>query len=97
METIYLNNRQIQAILSIPECIGIIEAVFQNLHLSQMPPKIYLDIPDGDFRAMPAIFDKTAGIKWCGVQLDTTKQKRKIGANTILAVSMALFRTDVKT
>ena len=78
MEAIYLDNRQIQAILSVPECIGVIETVFKNLHLSQMPPKIYLDIPDGDFRAMPAIFDKTAGIKWCGVQLDTTKQKRKI-------------------
>ena len=78
METIYLNNRQIQSILSVAECIGVVETVFKNLDLSQMPPKIYLDIPDGDFRAMPAVFDKTAGIKWCGVHLDKQKQKRKI-------------------
>ena len=31
-----------------------------------MPPKLYLDLPeyDGDFRAMPAYVDGSAGIKW---------------------------------
>lgn len=43
-----------------------------------MPPKIYLDIPNGDFRAMPAIVGSTAGIKWCGVHLDESGKKRKI-------------------
>ena len=43
-----------------------------------MPPKIYLDIPNGDFRAMPAVVGSTAGIKWCGVHLDESGKKRKI-------------------
>lgn len=31
-----------------------------------MPPKLYLDLPDyhGDFRAMPAYIDGSAGLKW---------------------------------
>ena len=43
-----------------------------------MPPKTYLNISNGDFRAMPAIVDNTAGIKWCGVHMDDTGTKRKV-------------------
>jgi len=34
-----------------------------------MPPKLYLDLPEyrGDFRAMPAYIDGSAGIKWVSV------------------------------
>lgn len=33
---------------------------------TQMPVKVYLDLPelDGDFRAMPAFLDGSAGVKW---------------------------------
>ena len=61
---IILNNDQISGILTIPDCIEIIENLFQECYdhehcgLIQMPPKIYLDIPNGDFRAMPAPSEK---------------------------------------
>ena len=74
----YLNNDQVCEILSVSECIGVIEELFKDLSKTQMPPKIYLDIPNGDFRAMPAVVGSTAGIKWCGVHLDETGTKRKI-------------------
>jgi len=34
-----------------------------------MPPKLYLDLPayQGDFRAMPAYIDQSAGVKWVSV------------------------------
>ena len=89
METIYLDNRQVQAVLSVPECIGVIEIVFKNLHLSQMPPKIYLDIPDGDFRAMPAIFDKTAGTKVLINDVDTGKLLAIMDGEAITAIRTA--------
>jgi len=77
-EPLILSNDEIVEIITVQECMGIVEKLFGNLEDSQMPPKIYLDIPDGDFRAMPAVVGNTAGIKWCGVHLDKTRQKRKI-------------------
>jgi alanine dehydrogenase len=77
-EPLILSNDEITEIITVQECMDVVEKLFGNLEGSQMPPKIYLDIPDGDFRAMPAIVGNTAGIKWCGVHLDKTKQKRKI-------------------
>ena len=74
----YLDNNQVCEILSVSECIGVIEELFKDLSNTQMPPKIYLDIPNGDFRAMPAIVGPTAGIKWCGVHLDETGRKRRV-------------------
>jgi alanine dehydrogenase len=81
---IILNNDQIAEILTIPDCIEIMENLFQEYYehehcgLIQMPPKVYLDIPNGDFRAMPALVKNTAGIKWCGVHLDATGTRRKV-------------------
>lgn len=75
---VILDNNEIGELLSVEECIGIIENLFKNLNRTQMPPKIYLDIPNGDFRAMPAVVENTAGIKWCGVQLDESGTKRKV-------------------
>jgi len=74
----YLTNDEVCNILSVPECIGVVEELFKDLSNTQMPPKIYLDISNGDFRAMPAVVGATAGIKWCGVHLDETGHKRKI-------------------
>ena len=73
-----LSNADIDKLITVPECIPIIENLFSDLSNTQMPPKIYLDIPHGDFRAMPAVVDNTAGIKWCGVHLDETGTKRKV-------------------
>ena len=74
----YFTNDEVAEMLSVPECIELIDDLFKNIEHTQMPPKIYMDIPNGDFRAMPAIVRNTAGIKWCGVHLDETGTKRKI-------------------
>ena len=81
---IILNNDQVSNLLNIPDCINAIEDLFQEYYkhehcgLIQMPPKVYLDIENGDFRSMPALVKDTAGIKWCGVHLDNTGTKRKV-------------------
>lgn len=73
-----LSNDEIEKLITVSECIPIIENLFKNLDNSYMPPKTYLNISNGDFRAMPAIVDNTAGIKWCGVHMDDTGTKRKV-------------------
>ena len=77
-DLIILSNEDVKSLISVPECIDIIEELFADLSDTQMPPKIYLDIPNGDFRAMPAVVKNTAGIKWCGLHLDKTGKKRKL-------------------
>ena len=72
------SSNEVAELITVPECITIIENLFKNLDNSYMPPKTYLNIPNGDFRAMPAIVDNTAGIKWCGVHMDDTGTKRKV-------------------
>ena len=47
----YFTNDEISEILSVPECIEIVEDLFKNIEQTQMPPKVYMDIPNGDFRA----------------------------------------------
>jgi len=74
----YLNNNDVHELISVDETIGVMEDLFKDLSECQMPPKVYLDIPNGDFRAMPAIVKNTAGIKWCGVHLNEGRTKRKV-------------------
>ena len=74
----YFTNDEVEDIVSVSECIEIVEDLFNNIEDTQMPPKVYMNIPNGDFRSMPAIVRNTAGIKWCGVHLDETGIKRKI-------------------
>ena len=78
MTVLTLNNEQVSNLITVSECISVVEEVFKDLSISQMPPKVYMNIPNGDFRAMPAVVGNTAGIKWCGVHLDETGTKRKI-------------------
>jgi len=73
-----LSNDEVAKSITVQECMDLVEDLFRDVDRCQMPPKLYLDIPDGDFRAMPAVVDNTAGIKWCGVHLDKTREKRKI-------------------
>ncbi len=86
-----LSNDEVGKLITVPECINIIERLFKNLDHTQMPPKTYLNIPNGDFRAMPAIAYDTAGIKWCGVHLDDTGTKRKVN------IFAKVLINDIKT
>jgi len=103
-----LTNDQVRQLISVEECIPIIEELFKDLSSCQMPPKIYLDIPNGDFRAMPAVVKNTAGIKWCGVHLDKSGNKRRcnifakvlindINSGELLAIMDAEALTSIRT
>ncbi len=63
-----LSGGEIQELLSMGETLEAVECAFklQAQGKAIMPPKLYLDLPEygGDFRAMPAYIDGTAGIKW---------------------------------
>ena len=65
-----LSNEDVANLITVPECINIIEKLFDNLDVTHMPPKVYMDVPNGDFRSMPAVVNETAGIKWAGIQFD---------------------------
>jgi alanine dehydrogenase len=56
------------------EMIGVIDALEEAFVAYEqgdvvMPPKTYVDLPNhnGDFRAMPAYVNDSAGIKWVNV------------------------------
>ena len=78
-----LSNEDVANLITVPECINIIEKLFQNLDVTHMPPKVYMDVPNGDFRSMPAVVHETAGIKWAGLKLDNTG-KCKIFAKVLI-------------
>ena len=78
-----LSNEDVANLITVPECINIIEKLFDNLDVTHMPPKVYMDVPNGDFRSMPAVVHETAGIKWAGIQFDNTG-KCKIFAKVLI-------------
>ena len=66
---ISLTNKQIAEVITVEQCIPVVEKLFKNIKNTQMPPKVYMNIPNGDFRSMPAVVGDTAGIKWCGLNI----------------------------
>ena len=60
-------NEAIVKHLSMPKVVDLMEHVFANPDLGGMPPKIYLEMPPNDYRAMPARFDDAVGIKWASI------------------------------
>jgi len=75
------------------EVLEAVEHAFK-LHAEQkttMPSKIYLDVPEkkGDFRAMPAYINGSAGIKWVSVYPDNKDH----GLQTVIA-TIILCDTD---
>jgi len=69
MSTLILNQRDIQDLLRMPDVIRVVEDAFISLGQNKvnMPPKSYLVVEHGDFRAMPAAITGAAGIKWINV------------------------------
>ena len=63
-----LTRQEITGLLDIKETLEVVERAFKLKAQGKtiMPPKIYLDLPEykGDFRAMPAYVDQSAGCKW---------------------------------
>lgn len=67
-KTVVLTQSDVRSLVDMAAAVPAIEAAFaaHGRGQTQMPVKVYLDLPefDGDFRAMPAFFGKSAGVKW---------------------------------
>ena len=73
-----LNRRETEGLLRMDEVLKAVEYAFKLQAEGKviMPPKLYLDLPKylGDFRAMPAYIDGSAGIKWVSVYPNNREQ-----------------------
>ncbi|MFQ5744244.1 MAG: ornithine cyclodeaminase family protein [Acidobacteriota bacterium] len=67
-KTLVLTQSDVRSLIHMSEAIPAIEEVFaaHGRGETQMPVKVYLDLPQhaGDFRAMPAYIQGSAGVKW---------------------------------
>lgn len=68
MNTLILTQSDIKSVVDMTAVVPAIEKAFaaHGRGETQMPVKVYLDLPQyhGDFRAMPAYMEGSAGVKW---------------------------------
>ncbi len=73
-EVLFLSRSEIEKFLKMSDVLKVVEEAFRLQAEGKviMPPKLYLSLPEyrGDFRAMPAYIDGSAGIKWVSVYPD---------------------------
>jgi len=83
VNTTFLSGKEIASLLDMKEVIRAVEDAFLNLGSgkAKMPPKIYLSLDEGDFRAMPAAIPGAAGVKWVNVHPHNPAQ----GLPTVMA------------
>lgn len=69
MSTLILTSKDVRLLLNMGEIINAVEKSFLAYAGGQakMPPKAYLSVEKGDFRAMPAFLPGAAGLKWVNV------------------------------
>jgi len=76
-KTLLIGKSEIEEFLSMGEVLKAVEYSFKLKAQGKviMPPKLYLNLPEyqGDFRAMPAYIDGSAGIKWVSVYPNNKK------------------------
>lgn len=84
MNTIFLSSKEIAALLDMKDVINAIEDAFFDLASgkAKMPPKVYLSLDEGDFRAMPAAISDAAGVKWVNVHPHNPAR----GLSTVMAI-----------
>ena len=67
-KTLILTQSDVRSLVDMSAVVDVIEEAFgaHGRGETQMPVKVYLDLPQysGDFRAMPAYFAGSAGVKW---------------------------------
>ena len=67
-KSIVLTQSDVRSLVDMADAVQAVESAFSahGRGETQMPVKVYLDLPqfDGDFRAMPAHFGESAGVKW---------------------------------
>ncbi len=78
MGTLILDAETVKELLNMRMVIDAVEDVFRERGKGNvnMPSKVYVELPEynGDFRAMPAAFNESAGVKWVNVHPDNEKK-----------------------
>jgi alanine dehydrogenase len=84
MSTLILGRKEVAQLLDMQEVITAVEQAFRDYDSGKahMPPKVYLQVPKGDFRAMPAVVPNAAGVKWVNVHLENQTK----GLPTVLGI-----------
>lgn len=84
MSTLLLSRKDVKGLLDMRTVIQTVEQAFKEWALGKavMPPKAYLTVDRGDFRAMPAATSGAAGMKWVNVH----PQNPALGLPTVMAV-----------
>ena len=84
MATLFLTRKDVSRLLDMPAAIQAVEQAFRQWDSgqAQMPPKSYLVLDKGDFRAMPAALPGAVGIKWVNVHPGNPAR----GLPTVMAV-----------
>ncbi len=84
MSTLFLSRNDVRGLLDMGAVIETVEKAFKDWSEGKavMPPKSYLLLDHGDFRAMPAALPGAAGVKWVNVHLQNSAQ----GLPTIMGI-----------
>jgi alanine dehydrogenase len=92
MPTLLLDRNAIKTLLRMPDVISVVEEAFRMCGegKGKMPPKVYLAVEQGDFRAMPAALPGCAGVKWVNVH----PQNPSRGLPSVMAI---LIYSDPET
>lgn len=69
MPTLLLGKKDVKTLIKMDDVIQVVEKAFRawTEGYGSMPPKLYLILDEGDFRAMPAALPGVAGLKWVNV------------------------------
>ena len=92
MSTLLLTRNKVRELLVMREVIEAVEDAFVAWMEGRviMPPKVYLTLDKGDFRAMSAVLPGAAGLKWVNVH-----PKNKVrGLPTVMAI---MIYNDLET
>lgn len=84
MATLLLGGNDVLKLLEMSAIIEAVEKAFKDLGRgkAQMPPKAYLFLDRGGFRAMPAALSGAVGMKWVNVHPQNLSQ----GLPTVMAI-----------
>lgn len=84
MPTLLLDRRAVDHLLNMSDVIEVVEDAFREWETGRgnMPPKAYLLVEHGDFRAMPGALPGAAGTKWVNVH----PQNPSRGLPTVMAI-----------
>ena len=84
MSTLLLDRNAVGDLLDMSDVIKVVEDAFREWTQGKgnMPPKAYLVVEHGDFRAMPAVLPGAAGMKW----VNAHPQNPSRGLPTVMAI-----------